>query len=112
MTDPTKGEFDNYSVPDEAAKVFKNGILKNPLIASHLPQDFESYAKPISFQGSASPMIPINWRFAESISALKGLEALFVNALLVKKYNLEPQNIVIDTLVIVPRLGHLISSVY
>ncbi|TVY21169.1 hypothetical protein LARI1_G001481 [Lachnellula arida] len=97
MTDPTEGSFDGYSVPDEAAKVFKNGILKNPLIASNLPQDFETYAKSISFHGSASPMIPINWRFAESISALKGLEALFVNALLVKKYNIEPQEIAIDT---------------
>lgn len=102
MTHPTNGEYDSYSVPDEATKVFRDGILNNPLIADNLPNDFENYAKKISFQGSASPIIPINWRFAESISALKGLEALFVNALLVKKYNVEPQEIIIDTLVLDP----------
>jgi len=102
MTDLTNEEADSYSVPNEASKVFKSGILQNPLIASNLPKDFESYAQKIYFQGSAFPSIPINWRFAESISALKGLEALFVNALLVKKYNLEPQEVVIDTLVLVP----------
>jgi len=104
-------EFDSYSVPDEATKVFRDGILYNPLIASNLPHDFESYAKRISFEGSASPMIPINWRFAESISALKGLEALFVNALLVKKYNVEPQEIIVDTLVLGPRLFFTAMSV-
>jgi hypothetical protein len=41
--------------------------------------------------------IPINWRLAESISALKGLEAAMINVLLKRKYGLPPQEAVIDT---------------
>jgi hypothetical protein len=41
--------------------------------------------------------MPINWRFAESISALKGLEATILNVLLARKYGIEPQEVVINT---------------
>jgi hypothetical protein len=41
--------------------------------------------------------IPINWRLAEYISALKGLEAAMINVLLKRKYGLPPQEAVIDT---------------
>ena len=88
---------EEYSVPKEAEKVFKDGLLENPLVSKDLPAGFEKYAEKIKFEGSNFPSIPVNWRFAESISALKGLEALFVQALLDKKYRVPPQEIIIDT---------------
>jgi hypothetical protein len=86
-----------YSIPNETRKVFWDGILHNPLIASTLPQETEECAKTIRFEGTEKPSIPINWRFAESIAALKGLEAALVNVLLKKKYGLKPQEAVINT---------------
>ena len=41
--------------------------------------------------------IPINWRFAESVGSLKGLEAILVNALLGRKYGLSPTAVKINT---------------
>jgi hypothetical protein len=87
----------DYSVPEETRSVFQNGILHNPLIASTLPEEIHECAKVIRFEGSNEPSIPINWRFAESISALKGLEAAVVNVLIMKKYGVEPQEAVINT---------------
>jgi hypothetical protein len=87
-------------VPREAEKVFLNGIIGNPLIVKSLPGDYSELASKISFRGSPFPSVPINWRFAESVSALKGCEALFLNALLTRKYNLDPQEVVIDTCVV------------
>jgi len=84
------GSVHSYSVPAESTKVFQEGMLKNPLIAKSLPTGFESYGEKVKFVGSDFPSVPINWRFAESISALKGLEAVFLNALLVKKYGVAP----------------------
>jgi hypothetical protein len=86
-----------YSIQQETQKVFQIGILKNQLIASTLPDEIEQCAKTIHFEGTEKPSIPINWRFAESISALKGLEAAMVNVLLKRKYGLEPQKAVINT---------------
>ncbi|KAF2476074.1 CoA-transferase family III [Lindgomyces ingoldianus] len=86
-----------YSIPQETAKVFQDGILKNPLIGPNLPKEIEECAKRIEFKGTDKPSIPINWRFAESISALKGLEAAMINVLLKKKYGVEPQKAVINT---------------
>lgn len=91
------GDHKGYSIPTEAQKVLQKGILENPLTASTLPEGIEEAAKAIRFQGSDQPCIPINWRFAESISALKGLEAAIVNVLLKEKYGIEPQDAVIDT---------------
>jgi len=88
---------DLYSVPQQAEKVFQQGILENPLISKELPTDFISSAAKVKFQGSDFPSIPINWRFAESISALLAFEGAFINQLLNKKYELEPQDIIIDT---------------
>jgi hypothetical protein len=93
----TNGTSTTYSIPKETQKVFKDGILKNPLIASTLPKDIEESAKTVRFEGTDSPSLPINWRFAESISALKGLEAAMINVLLKRKYGLEPQEAVINT---------------
>src|SRR3954451_25448542 len=78
-----------YSVPLEAQKVFTNGILRNPLILKYLPIDAEEIAQKISFEGSDNPLIPVNWRFAESVSALKAFEALILGSLLKKKYHIE-----------------------
>ncbi|KAH8728284.1 CoA-transferase family III domain-containing protein [Phaeosphaeriaceae sp. PMI808] len=86
-----------YCIPEETQNVFQNGILNNPLITPTLPKDITECAKTIRFEGTSRPSIPINWRFAESISALKGLEAAIVNALLKRKYGLEPQEAVINT---------------
>jgi hypothetical protein len=86
-----------YSIPQETQKVFQDGILKNQLIASTLPKEIDECAKTVRFEGTNKPTIPINWRFAESISALKGLEAAMVNVLLKRKYGLEPQEAVINT---------------
>ena len=91
------GRGDGYSVPEETAKLFQQSILGNPLIAKDLPKEFASYAETIKFEGSSFPSIPINWRFDESISALKGLEGLYLNALLAKKYAMPPQEVVVDT---------------
>jgi len=96
-TTTTSSLIGNYSVPKEAEKVFQEGILRNHLISKDLPKNFEEYAKKIKFQGSDFPSIPFNWRFAESISALKGLEAVFLQALLKEKYDVDPQDIIIDT---------------
>ncbi|KAE8353373.1 CoA-transferase family III domain-containing protein [Aspergillus coremiiformis] len=86
-----------YSVPTEAAQLLSKGILRNPLLASNIPNNATSLADYVEYAGNAQPNIPVNWRFAESISALKGLEALWVNALLKAKYNHGPVRIQIDT---------------
>lgn len=91
------GKMQIYSIPDETRKVFQDGILRNPLIAPTLPDDIEECARVVRFEGTDRPSVPINWRFAESISALKGLEAAMVNVLLKKKYGMEPQEAVINT---------------
>jgi len=86
-----------YSIPQETLKLFQSGILENPLIAPNLPEGIEECAKLVEFKGSDQASIPINWRFAESISALKGLEAATINVLLRRKYQVEPQRAVINT---------------
>lgn len=86
-----------YSIPKSTSDVFHKGILKNPLIASTLPAEIEESASNVRFTGTDKPSIPINWRLAESISALKGLEAAMINVLLKRKYGIEAQEAVINT---------------
>ena len=86
-----------YSVPQQARKLLDEGILGNPLIAKNIPAEAVEYGAKVKYIGSDAPSIPINWRFAESISSLKGLEATMLNVLLVKKYGIEPQEVVINT---------------
>ncbi|KAH4048462.1 hypothetical protein HBH49_159000 [Parastagonospora nodorum] len=97
MASSTKENDVPYSIPRETQKIFEEGILQNPLIASTLPKEIEECSKRIRFEGTDRPSIPINWRFAESVSALKGLEAAMVNVLLKQKYGVEPQEAVINT---------------
>ena len=84
-----------YSVPQEAQSIFVNGIIKNPLM-KNLPPLLESLSKHVRFEGSSKPSIPINWRFAESISALKAYEASMLNYLITQKYKIEPTDITIN----------------
>lgn len=85
-----------YSVPNEARRVFEEGILQNPLMTS-LPQELKSLSNHVRFEGSSQPIIPINWRFAESVSAIKAFEATMLNYLLTKKYKIDPIDAVINT---------------
>jgi hypothetical protein len=94
----TNGDHQSrYSVPEQARLVFKDGILKNPLIAKDLPKDANELGDKISFNGHDAPTVPINWRFAESVSSLKGLEAVMILALLRRKYKTEVKEVTIDT---------------
>jgi hypothetical protein len=99
-TNGTNEHHSKYSVPDQTKLIFENGILNNPLISKDLPKVANELGKKISFDGNDTPSIPINWRFAESVSALKGLEAVMVLALLKKKYNIEVKKVKINTYVI------------
>lgn len=90
------GSPEDYSVPQEAESIFRIRILKNPLMKD-LPPQLESLSKHVRFEGSSKPSIPLNWRFAESISALKAFEATMVNHLITRKYGVEPADITINT---------------
>lgn len=86
-----------YSVPEETKRVFQQGILENPTMIPNLPKDIQEHAKKIRFEGQNAPTMPINWRFAESISSIKALEATVLLSLLKKKYDVEPTEIIINT---------------
>jgi len=86
-----------YSIPHETAKILREGILENPLNERVLPRDAKKHADLITYEGSDLPTLPINWRFAESVSALKGLEAAVVNVLLERKYNVPAAKVTINT---------------
>lgn len=86
-----------YSVPQQSKQVFEEGIVRNQLIAHNLPSNAEDFAAKIKYTGSEAPSIPVNWRYAESISALKGLEAVMVLALLKEKYGVDVQEVTINT---------------
>lgn len=85
-----------YSVPDEAKKVFLDGILTNPLMQQYIPSGIAG-TDDIEFSGSADPSIPVNWRFAESVSALKAYEAVVLKALIKRKYNTAVSKVQINT---------------
>ncbi|TLS21649.1 uncharacterized protein PpBr36_09591 [Pyricularia pennisetigena] len=74
-----------YSVPAEAQKIYREQILGNPLIRNSLPLGIEKAAQSIVFTGSDAPTLPVNLRFAESISSLKALEASLLNLVLEEK---------------------------
>lgn len=86
-----------YSIPKVTNQIFQDGLLNNPLIRPTLPEEIAECAKKIRFEGTDKPSIPINWRFAESIASLKGLEAAMINVLLQRKYDVEPQEAIINT---------------
>ena len=86
---------EKYSIPEEAMKIFQHGIVNNPLL-KNLHKELSSVSHLVKYQGSDFPKVPINWRFCESISALKGLEASMINIFNKKKYNAQPQAVLID----------------
>ncbi|KAE9366205.1 CoA-transferase family III [Stipitochalara longipes BDJ] len=51
----------------------------------------------LSGEGSQLPSVPVDWRLAESVSALKALEGATVGALLRLKDNARPRQMVINT---------------
>ena len=85
-----------YSIPREAEAIFRREILGN-LLMQHLPSELNELARFIHFEGTSLPSIPVNWRWAESVSALKALEASMVNYLLKRKYGTSPVRVVINT---------------
>ena len=87
----------SYSVPDEATKVFHRQILEDIRTAKDLPDEISEAAAKVHFTGSPDPSIPVNWRFAEAVASLKGLEASLVNVLLKRKYGTALQDVTIDT---------------
>ena len=87
-----------YSVPQQAEAVFHQGILENVLM-QHLPASLKDLSRLIHFEGNALPSIPVNWRWAGSISALKALEATMLNYLLTRKYEIPPVEVIINTYV-------------
>lgn len=94
-----------YSVPSNAAKVFRDAILSSTLTRKHLLDGpLQKYADAVSFEGPDNPILPVNWRFAESMSALKALEAVYVNAILDKLYGIAPQKVKINTYVLPGKL--------
>ena len=86
----------SWNLINESHKLLQTGILSNPLIKKSLPADAAAYASKITFTGHSSPSIPIPWRFGESVSALKGLEAIMISGLLAAKYGVPAQSIEIN----------------
>jgi crotonobetainyl-CoA:carnitine CoA-transferase CaiB-like acyl-CoA transferase len=85
-----------YSVQDEAKSLFEKEILQNPLIPA-LPQEIKEAGKLVHFSGNAAPSIPINWRFAESVAAMKAFEASMLNVLRSKKYGTKMAEVDVNT---------------
>ncbi|KAF5332065.1 hypothetical protein D9758_016258 [Tetrapyrgos nigripes] len=92
----------SYSVPHESAKLLEHGIIHNPLHhglkgSEPLPAEISETLPYVKYEGSDLPLIPINWRFAESLASLKGFQACMLNVLLKRKYGMDYQEIVINT---------------
>jgi hypothetical protein len=93
------GSDAQYSVPLESERLFHDGIICHEFHRTRLPKEALEYEKLVRFEGTASPSLAINWRFAESVASLKGLEAVMINILLKKKYGVDPVEVVINTYV-------------
>ncbi|EGP91043.1 uncharacterized protein MYCGRDRAFT_65466 [Zymoseptoria tritici IPO323] len=85
MMGSVTGNAQGYSVPNEAQRIFEDGILNNPLVPA-LPQEIKDAGKLVSFSGNDQPTIPINWRFAESAAALTAFQASMLNVLRIRKF--------------------------
>ncbi|ESK89133.1 CAIB/BAIF family enzyme [Moniliophthora roreri MCA 2997] len=85
-----------YSVPTEAFNLLKDRLIESPFHAS-IPPEIHKIYHLVEYQGSDEPSVPVNWRLAESISALKGFQACMVNVLLMRKYGIPPQKVIINT---------------
>lgn len=89
-------DLSNYSIPAESRRILLDKILNHQ---SHkdLPTEVTELAQLVTYEGTDLPSLSINWKFAESIAALKGLEAILTNVLLMRKYNVVPQKVIINT---------------
>lgn len=96
ISDSLHGQAE-YSVPDETSTIFHREILNNEKVSKDLPADIAKAASKVRFTGSPEPSIPVNWRLAEAVASLKGLEAALVNVLVSRKYNTSFQDVTIDT---------------
>ncbi|EXJ66289.1 uncharacterized protein A1O5_10441 [Cladophialophora psammophila CBS 110553] len=85
-----------YSVPEESKKVLRDGLVNNPRHKT-LPGECKDMLDYVEYVGQDQPRIAINWRFAESVASLKGLEAILINVLLSRKYGIAPQKVIINT---------------
>ena len=85
-----------YSIPKESRRILEHEILEHPG-HTDLPPTAKKYFDLIKFIGQDAPRMAINWRLAESISSLKGLEAVLINHLLKEKYGIDPLEVTIDT---------------
>lgn len=86
-----------YSVPLESERLLHHGIIQHDYHKTRLPREAAEYAKLVRFEGTDNPSIAINWRYAESVASLKGLEAVMINVLLKRKYGVKPVEVVINT---------------
>ncbi|TFK34340.1 CoA-transferase family III domain-containing protein [Crucibulum laeve] len=87
---------DSYSIPAESKKLLHDELVNNKLHNS-APKEIREAAKYIHYTGSRLPVVPINWRFAESVAAVKGYYGAMLNVLLKKKYGIPYQSISINT---------------
>lgn len=85
----------SYSVPKEAELLFQK-ILNDPLISKYLPSDVKRCAASVRFVGKSKPTLPVNWRIAESASALHALEASLLGVLLERKYQVPVPQVEIE----------------
>ncbi|KAK3666076.1 hypothetical protein LTR22_003079 [Elasticomyces elasticus] len=85
-----------YSVQHEAEQLLDRELLNNPLVPT-LPSEIKDAGRLVHYSGSDLPSIPINWRFAESVSALKGFEASMLNVLRARKYQVPMSKVEINT---------------
>ncbi|KAK5051383.1 hypothetical protein LTR84_003035 [Exophiala bonariae] len=86
-----------YSVQEESMRLLTTSVLENPKIKSDIPSEALDFAHLIRFSGSPLPSLAINWRFAESVAALKALEACVVSALIKRKYGVKLEGAEINT---------------
>ncbi|PPQ67240.1 hypothetical protein CVT24_011559 [Panaeolus cyanescens] len=94
MSVPETSNTALYSMPEESRLLLHHGILQNPLHSSPtlpipLPAEIHDAAKVITFTGGNNPVLPINWRFAESISAIKGFQGAMLNVLMKRRGDVE-----------------------
>ncbi|CAO3640530.1 unnamed protein product [Cunninghamella echinulata] len=88
--------MDKYNLQEECMNLFHSSIINNDKVT--YSSDLKQLASTkLRFEGSQQPGIPINWRFAESISVLKAFEGLSILDLVQKKYNKTIDNITINT---------------
>ena len=79
--------------------VLGSGKSVDTVTIQGLPTELIDSAQLIQFEGNELPSIPINWRWAESIAALKAFEAAMLNHLLTRKSNILPVDVTINTYV-------------